>query len=237
MRKIIIALAILFSCTEPTPAPTLDAGRELDARLVTLAAPTAIDPEICQQLFTCPEIGCNFAPGPAPECANDPGPEPCDAGLHCLSIKVGNPCFCVPFGAGADSWCSVTAQQIGGVNGVACSEDAQCSSGFCRDNMCCNSDCGGGGPNGNTGDCQACSTAHHGQADGTCTTIADTSYTCRLYASGGPLGCDLSERCDGSATTCPPDLGRREGLTCSATTGAVCPANDAGGAPHICPTP
>ncbi|HWO22405.1 MAG TPA: hypothetical protein VNO30_26785, partial [Kofleriaceae bacterium] len=121
---------------------------------------------------------------------------------------------------------------VGATNGKACTADTQCESGFCRDNKCCNSSCGGGGANGNTGDCQACSVAHYGQSDGTCTTILNTSYICRLYADSF---CDLSERCDGTSTACPPDLGQRAGLVCRASTGAVCPPSGAAGAPHVCP--
>ena len=121
---------------------------------------------------------------------------------------------------------------LGSAPGQACTADAQCEGGFCRDYKCCNSDCGGGGANGDTGDCQACSIAHHGQADGTCTTIVNTAYVCRLYASSF---CDLSERCDGVSTACPPDVGQRQGLVCNGATGAVCPANGQAGAPHVCP--
>ncbi|HWO19013.1 MAG TPA: hypothetical protein VNO30_09555, partial [Kofleriaceae bacterium] len=121
---------------------------------------------------------------------------------------------------------------VGSSGGTACTLDSQCESGFCRDYKCCNSDCGGGGANGNTGDCQACSVAHYGQSDGTCTTILNTSYICRLYVDSF---CDLSERCDGTGTACPPDIGQRGGLVCRASTGAVCPPADASGAPHRCP--
>jgi hypothetical protein len=120
---------------------------------------------------------------------------------------------------------------VGSSVGKACTADSQCESGFCRDYKCCNSDCGGGGANGNTGDCQACSVAHYGQLDGACTTITNTSYVCRLYADAF---CDLSERCTGTSTACPPDIGQRAGRVCNAATGAVCPPATAG-TPHICP--
>lgn len=119
---------------------------------------------------------------------------------------------------------------VGTVTGQACTQDSQCESGFCRDFKCCDSDCGGGGSNGNVGDCQACSLAHHGQADGTCTTIVNTTYTCRTYVNPR---CDLSERCNGVDITCPPDLGQRQGLVCNEQ-GAICPANDVTGSPHVC---
>jgi hypothetical protein len=117
--------------------------------------------------------------------------------------------------------------------GKACTADSQCESGFCRDNKCCDSDCGGGGAYGDLGDCQACSVAHYGQADGTCTLIIDTSYRCRPYVNSL---CDVPERCDGISTECGPDLGQQQGRVCNTTTGAVCPPNDISGAPHYCPS-
>jgi hypothetical protein len=121
---------------------------------------------------------------------------------------------------------------VASTGGKACTADSQCESGFCRDYKCCDSDCGGGGANGDTGDCQACSVAHYGQTDGACTLIVNTSYVCRLYADSF---CDRSERCDGLSTECPPDLGQREGRVCNGATGAMCPPNDETGAPHVCP--
>jgi len=113
-------------------------------------------------------------------------------------------------------------------NGQACSTDAQCSSGFCVDTRCCDSACGG---NDRT-DCQACANARTGQADGTCALIPGPNITaCRGYAS---TFCDLPEYCDGVNPTCPPDIGRRAGLVCNASTGAVCPSAAAPG-PHGCP--
>jgi hypothetical protein len=120
---------------------------------------------------------------------------------------------------------------VGSPGGKACTEDSQCETGFCRDYKCCNSDCGGGGANGDTGDCQACSVAHYGQFDGACTTILDTTYVCRLYVDEF---CDNSDRCDGTTTVCPPDVGQHAGLVCNAATGAVCPPATPG-TPHVCP--
>lgn len=219
MRTFICLVVVMVACNQ------------VQDQVAELAAASTGEEQTCNFLFDCPDVGCPFAPGPAPN--------PTDgAGLWCLVIRAGNPCFCVPQGPGVDTWCIPTQQQIGGANGYPCTADSQCGSGFCRDSKCCNSDCGGGGPSGNLGDCQACSIAHYGQADGQCTTITDTDYTCRLYSSqggAGALGCDLSEKCTGTSTTCPADVGRRQGQVCNTTTGAVCPANSAAGAPHVCP--
>jgi len=116
-----------------------------------------------------------------------------------------------------------------GNNGAACNNGNQCSSGFCIDNVCCENSCG----NGSTNDCQACSITRGGSADGLCTVITNTNYLCRNYAD--PF-CDRLERCDGTNPTCPPDLGRREGVACTDANNnpGVCPANDVTGAPHAC---
>jgi hypothetical protein len=42
----------------------------------------------------------------------------------------------------------------GATNGLGCTDNAQCGSGFCVDGVCCNSACAGG-----TSDCQACAVA------------------------------------------------------------------------------
>jgi hypothetical protein len=110
--------------------------------------------------------------------------------------------------------------------GQACSNDGQCSTGFCVDSRCCDSACGGN----NRTDCQACRASLTGGADGTCTLIPATSI-CRNYAD---TFCDLRELCTGTSSECPADIGRNEGQVCDSTTGAVCPANGAPG-PHGCP--
>ncbi len=81
-------------------------------------------------------------------------------------------------------------------NGLSCTTNQQCVSGFCVDGVCCNNACAGG-----TGDCQACSTTAGAPTDGTCAPVS-SSHTCR--ASTGT--CDVAESCDGSSTTCPADL-------------------------------
>lgn len=111
-------------------------------------------------------------------------------------------------------------------SGQACSQDAQCSTGFCVDSRCCDTACGGN----NKTDCQACVGRATGGVDGTCGFVL-AGTTCRGYAS---TFCDLREFCTGADAECPPDVGRREGLVCNAATGAVCPSNAAPG-PHGCP--
>jgi large repetitive protein len=114
----------------------------------------------------------------------------------------------------------------GGGTGQVCSANGQCSTGFCVDNRCCDTACGGN----NATDCQACATVRTGQANGTCAFIPSTTI-CRNYAN---TFCDLREYCTGTGPDCPPDLGRNEGLVCNQTTGAVCPASGPPG-PHGCP--
>lgn len=110
--------------------------------------------------------------------------------------------------------------------GQSCSNNAQCSTGFCVDSRCCDTACGG---NDKT-DCQACTFNSTLQPDGTCAFIPSTSV-CRNYAD--PV-CDLREYCTGVSSDCPADVGRNEGQVCNSTTGTLCPSNDAPG-PHGCP--
>ena len=91
-------------------------------------------------------------------------------------------------------------------NGVACGAKAECTSGNCVDGVCCNTACGVGEPN----DCQACSAVAGGTAaDGTCSPRAST-VVCRAAAGA----CDVAEKCDGVAATCPADTKASVGTTC-----------------------
>ncbi|MGE0548994.1 MAG: hypothetical protein AB7R00_18125 [Kofleriaceae bacterium] len=112
---------------------------------------------------------------------------------------------------------------------TACTMDSQCSSGFCVDGYCCDAACGGNNQN----DCQACAVYRGAQTNGICSVITNTQYICRLYAD---VTCDVTERCNGVDATCPPDLGRRQGGTCTLSSGGTgtCPAVDATGSPHVC---
>ncbi len=110
--------------------------------------------------------------------------------------------------------------------GQTCGSNAQCSTGFCVDNRCCDTACGGDSKS----DCQACSFNKTLQPDGTCAPVG-AGTICRNYAS---TTCDLREYCDGVLLTCPPDIGRNQGLVCNSTTSTVCPSNAAPG-PHACP--
>lgn len=88
----------------------------------------------------------------------------------------------------------------GAGNGTACAMDAACSSGFCRDGVCCDSDCGGG----NKGDCVSClgvETAYRGGVDGTCGTIPINNYICQ-HSADPTMQCEFDQACLG-ATTCP----------------------------------
>jgi hypothetical protein len=123
---------------------------------------------------------------------------------------------------------------IGTSTGSTCGSNSQCESGFCVDGACCDTACGGGVRN----DCQACSVKLGAAVDGTCSPIAaSVRYICRDYANRTDTPtCDDREYCDGTSAVCPPDLGTRQGLTCTSGGGiaGTCPANDTTGSPHVC---
>jgi hypothetical protein len=82
--------------------------------------------------------------------------------------------------------------------GSACTQGAQCQSGFCVDGVCCESACGGGVGN----DCQACGVAAGSTADGACTPVrVDKALVCRPSV----VACDAAEVCDGTSVSCPAD--------------------------------
>ncbi len=123
--------------------------------------------------------------------------------------------------------------------GSTCSGAAQCSSGFCVDGYCCDQACGGNHvPVSSTraGDCHGCKLSLTNRPNGTCAPIGATTV-CRNYEN---KICDLREYCNGTSTTCGPDLGRASGAVCQksanvpAGVGAGhCPAAGAPG-PHLC---
>ncbi|MCC6648804.1 MAG: hypothetical protein IT374_24965 [Polyangiaceae bacterium] len=102
--------------------------------------------------------------------------------------------------------------------GAACSEAAQCKSGFCVDGVCCDAAC--------DGTCQACAASKTGQPDGKCSNATDGSdphNTCAKDAGnlcGADGLCDGQGQCRTFATTaqaCGP-------TTCTAgvTSGKLC---------------
>jgi len=100
---------------------------------------------------------------------------------------------------------------IDGTRGKPCATGADCGNGQCVDGVCCDTACGGGDPN----DCQACSIAAGGTADGTCTPLPAT-HVCRPKAGV----CDVPESCDGTHVACPTDLFVAQGQVCGQKTGA-----------------
>lgn len=102
-------------------------------------------------------------------------------------------------------------------NGDACALDTDCDSGFCVDGVCCDSACGGN----DTSDCQACTAAQTGEADGTCAPVTGGT-TCRAA-----LGeCDVAETCDGTATACPANDFVAAGASCGDITTTPCSSPD-----------
>jgi MYXO-CTERM domain-containing protein len=123
---------------------------------------------------------------------------------------------------------------------ASCAMNSDCVTGFCVDGVCCNTACAGG-----TTDCQACSIAAGGAADGTCgprtagvtcsdgnmCTTADTCDSGGTCTAGTPVSCTASDQChdvgvcDTTTGTCSNPV-KANGTTCSdanaCTTGETC---------------
>lgn len=151
---------------------------------------------------------------------------PDDVGQHAGEVcDLGSGAVCPANGvSGAPHVCPEDTGDLGKV----CSNDGDCSTGFCVDGFCCDSACGGSY---NHSDCQTCAIKWGAVANGVCSPVA-AGRICRYYAD---TFCDAVERCDGMVLACPDDLGRNEAEVCDSGSGAVCPANDISGAPHVCP--
>jgi len=112
-------------------------------------------------------------------------------------------------------------------DGVTCSVNTDCLSGFCVDGVCCESSCGGGAP-----DCQACSVSAGGQTDGTCTPLVSAaSVQCRAAAAV----CDAPEFCDPGSMICPADVFLPSGAECRAANGPCDVAEACTGLTAGCP--
>jgi hypothetical protein len=119
--------------------------------------------------------------------------------------------------------------------GVACGGDKQCSSGYCRDGVCCNTTC--------SGTCTACSAAKTGLANGTCgpvTLASDPDNECSVFAPfcsgdgacascgstlpapGGVCPNECTGGCDNATKTCLIACDKAEGQCENAA--LVCPA-------------
>ncbi|HEY3351639.1 MAG TPA: SBBP repeat-containing protein [Polyangia bacterium] len=102
--------------------------------------------------------------------------------------------------------------------GAACTRPASCASGFCVDEVCCDTACGADNPT----DCQACSVAAGAAADG----------TCGLVACPPAAACHGAGTCDPGTRLCAssplPDGTACSGGQCAS--GACVPNGDAGAA-------
>jgi MYXO-CTERM domain-containing protein len=115
-------------------------------------------------------------------------------------------------------------------NGDNCRTGIECLTDFCIDGVCCASRCG----EGNASDCQACSTAAGGLANGTCgplSAMAATRVVCRAPAGG----CDFPETCVSSSMECPADGLRTAGFECRPQIGPCDRADVCSGSSRDCP--
>lgn len=118
-------------------------------------------------------------------------------------------------------------------NGVACTDNAQCGSGFCVDGVCCNSAC--------DGICRSCLASESGGVDGQCTFVAagdeivltDPSYedcpgvqTCdgngACFAKAAGESCGGDDECGSGFCT--------DGVCCGSRCGGTCEECNSGGA-------
>jgi alpha-tubulin suppressor-like RCC1 family protein len=122
-----------------------------------------------------------------------------------------------------------------------CSDDDECDTGFCVDGVCCDSPCGFG----DDGDCEACSVAAGGSADGVCSPLAagtacgddnnvctkdlcDAGGICQHPPENAGTACSNDgnvctlDSCDGSAVC------RHQAIpACSGMSGSLSPGPDA----------
>jgi hypothetical protein len=114
-------------------------------------------------------------------------------------------------------------------DGEACTSGAQCGSGLCVDGVCCNNACGGG-----AADCQACSIAAGGSADGTCGPLRSAVASATVCRAAAGV-CDAADTCSPTSTACPVDQKQIGGTPCRPSAG-VCDVQEVcNGTSNTCP--
>ena len=181
--------------------PDTSEGDVEEADTPDVDAPECEDADDCGTDTDCVTYGCVEG-----ECVPSytPAGEACDDGDVCDGAGS-----CVP------------SELLG--NGDACEADAECSSGFCTEGVCCDARCDSA--------CGSCLGEVSGGTDGACL-AANAGDVCRPS-----LGlCDPSESCDGASVECPADVLHDTTVICRADLGSGCDVAEActGSAPE-CP--
>jgi len=109
--------------------------------------------------------------------------------------------------------------------GSPCGTDGACGSGFCARGACCTSRC--------AGDCEACTTAATGLANGTCGTLTTAPAAATICRPGTDL-CDAPEACAAGAAACPADALSVAGSSCRGASGACDLADTCDGTSAAC---
>ena len=114
----------------------------------------------------------------------------------------------------------------GNGQGSACQTNSDCLSGFCVDNVCCETSCGNG-----ANDCQACSVAAGSTTNGRCEVIA-AGTECRAAAGM----CDQAEFCNGLTPSCPSNGFLGAGTSCRSAAGNCDIEEQCTGVSPFCPS-
>ncbi len=179
------ACAVCFTCQGADGAP--------GACVPQVAGTPCGEGTICESGTLLPQGACDGAGACLPGT-----PSPCVPYTQCDSDACATSCSidddCV-----AGSFCNAFGQCVGDLqNGETCTHDGQCASGFCVDDVCCNTAC--------VGVCQACNVVNQ---KGTCQvapgTACSASGICLACAATAGCGCsvnkDFQEECR-NANTC-----------------------------------
>ncbi len=159
----------------------------------------------CQRDGSCDGAGaCRLYPGGvacgASSCVgNDVVGRICNGLGTCINETAGRPCapyLCTPGGCATscqndaecigDTFCDASTCTPLLANGTACDDASDCSSGFCVDRVCCETNC--------TGQCEACDVAG---SEGTCSAVTGPPHGARPPCTVG-TSAECLGQCDGS---------------------------------------
>jgi hypothetical protein len=179
------------SCCAPKQCVANACGSQSDGCGGTITCPSCPGGQICYSDQCCTPKSCG-----AGSCGSQS--DGCGGTISCGSCAPGDSCSSGTCGcANGSKNTSETDVDCGGVcatkcaQGLKCLAGSDCTTGYCVDGVCCNSDC--------TGVCKACTSALTGQTTGLCANVTDGTDPGSECAATPAASCGTTGVCKAGA--------------------------------------
>ncbi len=175
----------LVSCDDGNPC-TNDSCDSAKGCASTANTAACDDGDVCTVQDVCASGVCAGQPKVCDDnnaCTSDS----CAKGIGCQAAAVADQSPC---GVDASTWCVQGVCAKKKASGLACSDAAECASGFCVEGVCCGNACAGG--------CESCIALWTGSIDGQCQPIKagiDPDNECQAM---DPTTCGFTGMCNGN---------------------------------------